>query len=386
MAETIQARKAPPRDGTRLLLHAQQKLRPRPVHELTDLYVFTSENFNLLQILFSQLAKDDRASFIQALLERISGKTTARRADENDHNAFPSWNGFVSDLPLLAEFCIRAGYSRDVIQSVGESRRPSPGLALLLIQLEEIIALNFNLFSDSELAQIPSALSGLLQHCIGVIQSGKAARSRRRPIVASGKRAGKLSLPVMGTILEEQSATETALSISGIIEECRKARYWYLKGALQQKPNLEIEIDKLKVQSFLESLGFDPLLNKVLDEAEKMYRDDATPFELKNCLGHWRSFIEKLHADACAAIAIPVGVSAPTSWGEANEFLYKHGYLSKKQQQFVVSFYALMSDEGVHPLIAEREYARLLRNVVIEYGFLFLTILEKKDIRISAQP
>jgi hypothetical protein len=43
-----------------------------------------------------------------------------------------------------------------------------------------------------------------------------------------------------------------------------------------------------------------------------------------------------------------------------------------------------MSEDGVHPLIAEREYVRLLRNMVIEYGFLFLTTLEKKGIKIQA--
>jgi hypothetical protein len=344
------------------------------VHESTDLYVFKSENFNLLQILFSQLTKDDRPSFIQALLERISGKTTARRADKSEDKIFPSWNGFVSELPLVVEFCIRTGYSRDAIQATGESRRLSPGLVLLLIQLEEIIALNFNLFSDSELAQMPTTLLGLTQHCLGVIQSGKKPRF------------GQRSMGPSDITVEELSAIEAVPSISGIAEECRKARYWYLKGALQQKPNLEIEIDKLKVQSFLESLGFDPLLNKVLDEAEKMYRNDATPFELKNCLGHLRSFIEKLHADACAAIAMPLGVPTPPKWGKTNEFLYQQGYLSQKQEQFVVSFYTLMSDEGVHPLIAEREYARLLRNVVIEYGVLFLTILEKKGVRISVKP
>jgi len=36
-----------------------------------------------------------------------------------------------------------------------------------------------------------------------------------------------------------------------------------------------------------------------------------------------------------------------------------------------------MSDTGVHPLIAEREYARLMRNMSIEYGLLLLTKLNK---------
>jgi len=34
--------------------------------------------------------------------------------------------------------------------------------------------------------------------------------------------------------------------------------------------------------------------------------------------------------------------------------------------------------KSVHPLTADREYARLLRNVTIEYGVMFLTVLDKR--------
>ena len=47
-----------------------------------------------------------------------------------------------------------------------------------------------------------------------------------------------------------------------------------------------------------------------------------------------------------------------------------------------MGLYTLLSNEGVHPLIAEREFARLLRNMVIEYQFMFLTMLQKKGITI----
>ena len=42
-----------------------------------------------------------------------------------------------------------------------------------------------------------------------------------------------------------------------------------------------------------------------------------------------------------------------------------------------------MSDESVHPLAATREHARLLRNVVIEYGVMFLSLLDKKGIKLK---
>jgi hypothetical protein len=50
---------------------------------------------------------------------------------------------------------------------------------------------------------------------------------------------------------------------------------------------------------------------------------------------------------------------------------------SVAEEQFAVSLFRLISDEGVHPLVAEREYARLARNVVIEYALLFFRKLEK---------
>ena len=55
--------------------------------------------------------------------------------------------------------------------------------------------------------------------------------------------------------------------------------------------------------------------------------------------------------------------------------------LTVKEQQFAIQFYALMSDTGVHPLVAEREYARLMRNMSIEYGLLLLTKLDKLGLK-----
>jgi hypothetical protein len=45
----------------------------------------------------------------------------------------------------------------------------------------------------------------------------------------------------------------------------------------------------------------------------------------------------------------------------------EQGYLSEKQRKFARELGGLLSDEGVHALIAELEFARLLRNI-IGYG------------------
>ena len=63
--------------------------------------------------------------------------------------------------------------------------------------------------------------------------------------------------------------------------------------------------------------------------------------------------------------------------GETTERLSVEGILLCPEKHFVISRYSLLSDMGVHPVMAEHEYARLLRNVVVEYGLMLLTKLEK---------
>jgi hypothetical protein len=106
-------------------------------------------------------------------------------------------------------------------------------------------------------------------------------------------------------------------------------------------------------------------------------RTDASPFELKSSMAHLRSFLENLHVQACALAHKRFGGSLPSLWGEALQYLREQEILTVKEQQFAVQFYALMSDTSVHRLVAEREYARLMRNMSIEYGLLLLTKLDK---------
>jgi hypothetical protein len=61
--------------------------------------------------------------------------------------------------------------------------------------------------------------------------------------------------------------------------------------------------------------------------------------------------------------------------------LQQQGFLSKAEERYASALYTLLSDEGAHPIIAEKEYARLARNVVIEYALLFLRILEKRGLK-----
>jgi hypothetical protein len=181
----------------------------------------------------------------------------------------------------------------------------------------------------------------------------------------------------------EREANRIVDSIDGITAECNQAIFFYLKGALQQTRNPEVEGDKVKLTKFLDTLGFSPRLRESLDEAEKQYRDDSSPFELKSCFAHLRSFLEVMHRESAMSIASSAGETVVDKWGSALVYLRQKTIFSQQHEAFVSSLYTLMSDTSVHPLAADQEYARLLRNVVIEYGVMFLTALEKNGVKIT---
>jgi hypothetical protein len=94
-------------------------------------------------------------------------------------------------------------------------------------------------------------------------------------------------------------------------------------------------------------------------------------------MGHLRSFLENLQIYASARVAKKSGGAVPKTWGAATSFLQQKAILTKPEEGLATGLYTFISDGAVHPLIAEREYARLSRNVVIEYGLLLLRKLEK---------
>jgi hypothetical protein len=350
-------------------LATEQKERPRQVYENPKLYVFESSNFDLLLKIFSQVADGERAEFVLSLLKLVR---TPAAAQLNKLGKFPCFQHKTSALALLAEFCVRTGYLKELLTATAEPKMPTASLVIMLMEMEEMIALNFNLFSDVELASLPSDLASLREIAHRQTWSSRSHRGSREPLETNPHYRNGFS----------EVGNELVAAIDGVKEECRKARFWYLKGALQELPNLEVESDKVKVEGFLVKLGFSSEMVKSLNAAESDYKSTATPFELKNCLSHLRSFLEHLHRETVKAIAAAAGQTVVDKWGDATLYLRKQGYFTNQHESFITSLYILLSDESVHPLTADREYARLLRNVVIEYGVMFLTMLDKRGVTI----
>ena len=349
-------------------LWAQRKESPRLVTETPPIYRFSGTNFELLMSIYGSVTENERPHLIDHVLRRVeSGGTNAYYKPEN--YPFPIFSGRVCELPLIVEFCVRTGNIEPFFEATAKSKIPTVPLAIMMMQLEETIALSWDWFSNEQLGRIRKWLAPLRE------------MADRQTHSARGHRGAMVKNPyyVMG---REDEANQIVESIDGVAKECEQARFFYLKGALQQTVNLEVESDKARVESFLAKLGFSTDMIKSLNAAENDYRSSTNPFELKSCLGHLRSFLEHLHREAAKSIATSAGITVMDRWGDAILFLREQGYFTKQHESFVASLYTLLSDESVHALTADREYARLLRNVTIEYGVMFLTVLDKRGVNI----
>jgi hypothetical protein len=279
----------PPSTAGVFFLRRMRDLSPRPVLEDPSRYGFSSINFDLLLAVFNQLRVEDRETFISTLCMKLMAGFSPRLP--NAKGVPSTWDGHSSGLALLTQFTVRTGYFRLLLKATDAVELPTAGQVVMLKQIEDILCLNFNLFNNEQLEQMPSTLAHLRE--IGRLQTFQERRSGGKIIERNAKYRQGFSA----------QGNEIVKTIDAITAECAQAQYWYLKGALQQSPNLEIDSDRIKIQSFLQQLGFSDQLSETLDAAERDYRSEATPFELKNCLSHLRSFLEHLHRESAKSIA-----------------------------------------------------------------------------------
>ncbi len=354
---------------TRTNLTTLRAENPRIVSEFPETYAFGGTNYDLLLAVFRHLAEDQRAEFVDYLCGYVRrGGFTGSDSGISHH---PNFSLRISDLPLIAEFCIRTGYLSALLIATQQVRAPTVAVALMMMELEDLVALNFNVLTQQELKTLYESLKPLREVADAQTHSarGTVGKTVPNPRYKSGR---------------EKEANRIVRSIDGLAAQCQQANYFYLKGVLlKEKPNLETEGDRAKVITFLDSLGFNPMLKQGLEQAEKEYRDATNVFELKNCLGHLRSFLEYLHRESAKAIAKAAGETVNDRWGDATNYLCVKSIFTRQHEEFVTSLFTLISDTSVHPLGADREYARLLRNVVIEYGVMFLSTLSRNGIKIA---
>lgn len=278
------------------------------------------------------------------------------------------WDTCTSETPLIAEFVVRQG-GTDTLLTQLRSIPHTPALVQLLLQIRTILSWDFRKFTSAQLGALSKEVELIAQQArLATEADREVLRKQRFQTQPTGDTVSKNTRHYVLSELPEIADV--------IIEECREARFYYLRDSLTKGANLEINQDKIRVSSYLERLGFPEGLSASLNEAEALYLEAASGFDYKSSMGHLRAFLENLHLEASRQVHQRTGGDLPERWGATHEFLQRHGILTKQEKLFVIPFYTLLSDEGVHPLQTGREYARLLRNISIEYGLLLLTKLD----------
>jgi hypothetical protein len=340
-------------------LSNMRKQRPREIQNPTG-YRFKSTNYNLLCALLSRLKESDRQGFVSVIALRLASAPGC--AIKKHAVSYPGWNNCSSELPLVAEFLVRHNGKAHLSRALWEAERIR-GHACLLRQLEETIAFNYTVFAESDYETLARAMLNI---------SAQATAKEKEY-----RKHNNINALTTGFCMEIEASSKA------IAEQCRKARYLYVKELLAEGLNVEINQDKIAVEQYIQRYGFPHALVESLNEAARLYRDGTTPFDFKGSMANLRSFLESVQAGVMPALHAKFGGQLPQKWGDGLAYLSRNNVLSKTEEQFVSSLYTLISDEGVHPLIAEKEDARLTYNSVIEYVLRFFRKVEKLGIKIA---
>src|SRR5579872_1797365 len=132
---------------------------------------FRSINYDLLCAILDQIRAQDGPQLFGSVRSRIlSGESF-------HHKLGPvltagSSKQCSSELPLVCEFCVRQGDKQPFLRAIGNAF-PSPGLTLLLMHLQKMIAFKFTLFSDQEYTQLSTEVTRIRQTVLDLNEKPK---------------------------------------------------------------------------------------------------------------------------------------------------------------------------------------------------------------------
>ena len=126
----------------------QRGQHPRPVSDNPGFYFLQSRNYDLLEAFFEEIQPDERPLFLDHLRRRILDPTSFVVVGEEMLGKGQT-SRTNSNLPLVAEFLVRHGENRGFLTALAKAPL-RPALTRLLLHLEEMIALDYRLFSDED--------------------------------------------------------------------------------------------------------------------------------------------------------------------------------------------------------------------------------------------
>ena len=144
----------------------------------------------------------------------------------------------------------------------------------------------------------------------------------------------------------------------------------------------QLSDDLAHVKKYVSAYSFDTDLNELLNKVEDGLASGGDSFDQAALLKHLRTFFEQLHKQAGERLRRdePATIDGTdlNKFGQAIDYLERKRVLTEKMRELGRALYGVLSNEGVHAVKSEREYVRLCRNMVAEYGLILFYELDQR--------
>jgi hypothetical protein len=142
---------------------------------------------------------------------------------------------------------------------------------------------------------------------------------------------------------------------------------------LRESDNPEINTDQERVKETVHRLGLDPDLALLLSYVEELFESGDSEFDFAVCLDRLRAFYERLVTGLVPIVERFSG--KPFRENRANDgqclrYLNEAGILTPSEKRLFERFYGFLSAEGSHAASADREQARIAKNILVELAWL----------------
>jgi hypothetical protein len=166
-----------------------------------------------------------------------------------------------------------------------------------------------------------------------------------------------------------QSVIDAAGSLEKTVEHIEYARFAASLQEAQQTREIQVpELDQL-----LGTLGLPNNVAAAIEEARR-YLQRRGLFEPKIAADLIRTSIDEIHRALVVELEKMTAAPcrAPDKDGGRRAYMREAGFISQPEEEFFSSIYSLVSKEGTHKLVAERETVLFLLEMVRHYLLLLL--------------
>jgi hypothetical protein len=290
-------------------------------------------------------------------------------SSESDKSTFISFlaakltptEGLQRESSIITVTLARTGQLKRLADRLGSWVDLSEHYLASLERIAEMLRFEPDFFSDIDL----SAISNLATNInTGLDAIFRVERRRRRTWIEDS------DIPLFSQV------HEMAANLDHLAAEVPLFRYrQYLLG----ETNLEINHDYEELIESVKNLRLSDAVALHLQHIERTFRTSKDDFDYASCLRSCRAFQEDIVSEAVGLVSLKkMGEVAEKrrNFGQGVSFLEAQAIMTTPEKGLFNVLNGFLSQEGAHSAYADREQARIAKNILIELSWLLMKRLE----------